>query len=158
MMSNVVTMPTSESSLFEGVSDIALCRSLLREYYKNGGEYLDSFDHLDLKIFNESEHGYAIRQMSKGMSIIEIMDSFNLLWEFLSKEDQLFVACMFLQGRAESIQTATQSLFDVMKVDDKGNAAINYLARFGEEWAKEVSNAEVPLQGLEIRVVSKDQN
>jgi hypothetical protein len=45
-----------------------------------------------------------------------------------------------------------------MKSGDKGStAAINYLARFGEEWAKEVANAEVPLKGLEIRVVSDNE-
>jgi len=150
-VSTVVSLNPNTHSISAEKSDLELCRELLHAHYANGGSYIEDFDQLDTKIFNASEHSYILRQMAKGLSLVEIMDSFNLIWDVLSPADKLFVACHFLQGRSESIQRATTSLFDAMK-NGNDTAALSYLSRFAEDWQHSSSTQATP-KALEIKLV-----
>lgn len=113
------------------------------------------WDKTKMLYLDPNHEGSMIQDMARGMSQSEVADFFGVTLEELakSKEDQDFFRYHFRMGRAGGNRQAVGALFKQMDQRGGGQVAISYLARFAEDFAKEIE-ADSETKGMKsFRVV-----
>jgi len=94
----------------------------------------------EMKYFDDNHEGEMIKDMARGLSMNEICEFFGTTMKELEvgSEDLKYLKYWYKQGRAVGNREAVQKLFKQMDQRGGGQVALSYLARFAEDWTKEI--------------------
>ena len=116
------------------------------------------FDKSQMKYLDPTYEGSQIQEMARGMSQSEVLDFFGTNIDEVkeSDEDFKFFRYHYRMGRANGNRQAVGALFDQMKQRGGGQVSLSYLARFSEDWVKEIEADKEATGKKSFRVILDD--
>ena len=79
-----------------------------------------------------------VKDMGAAMSKDEILDTFSIDWDDLSKTEQIYFEEFMAFGKGMAVNTVVQNLIDSTKGRQGQAAAMAFLRRFGKEFESEI--------------------
>jgi hypothetical protein len=80
----------------------------------------------------------TVKEMGAAMSKEEILDTFSIEWDDLSKTERIYFDEFLAFGKGMAVNTVVQNLIDSTKGKSGQGAAMAFLRRFSENFEKEV--------------------